>query len=409
MTNKNQIIKDILLTVMLIGTTIFAPLALAQESVPQGPRERFLAEPLAQEESQGRNLKTCSAGWRQFISAGVGYTDFVEYWKDFFRWPSHYADIQRVQNQLNKARYAVMGAFLRCDLERLESVTNAYYKLEAELFFLRKFVRTDDDTLTIVTETGARQKLKRELIDSMLLRKPNSGGKDELLFDAYFDEFEAKYAERAKGYANAEGDPVYDELIEKIKKLGDTFKSFGELGDELGGLAKDVGEAGDAIGEAVDSALTSPPSETLAKIGKGIASKFDVCATLDGFEYTKSGCASGALSALFEDQGDDPFEARAADPSPQPQSFTELNLRVRQREEQLEQNLDIEKLRARYELLYGTVNGEGLQQILGRADTLQEVIIGEDKNAGPTLPSTLELLDQVAICANNAHELQCSG
>lgn len=397
MKKRDHHIWRIVASLGIIFSLVLPIFAAAQNDDDEG----FLADPLTQIENEGRNLEACLSGWRDFISAGVGYTDFIEYWKDFTRWPAHYADIENVQTQLNKARYAVMSAFMRCEVDRIEGVTRAFYKLESELFFLRKFVETDGGTLKNLTEGGRKFAFRNELVNNFKLRTKNP--EDEVLFSAYFDEFTAKYKDRAKNYGEPGGDAIYDELGEKVKKLQKTLQSFKEFSDELESLNKET------VLAAKESAVSfaNAPGKALKNAAANIASRFDACAVTPNDEF----CLSNGLKRLITgESGDDNSEEADpfADISRAPRTFNEINVLVRKAEVVRANNIDINKMRERYEFLYGVVNGSGVKEVVDRADALIQTIGAEDvKRRTGKATGSIKVLKQAASCAAIAPKRQC--
>ncbi len=265
---------------VLLPALLLVPLAHAQDLQMATPF--FDAQPLANEQSKGTNFASCAAGWYTFLSAAIGYQDGTDYWRDFTLLSSHYSDVANVENQLNKARYAVMARFMRCDLKQLDSATNAYYKLEAELYFVRHYVTTEFGLAHVRIENSDERRIFHDEYMQYVKGIKNSGdaAKDEALFSGYFDQFVGKYEQRGKGYASFSADPVYQQLGDKVDELIEAFKSFGKLGNEIGGLGSDIGKdiasAANAAADAAKSAWNSPGAAVSA-LAQGIANRFQVC------------------------------------------------------------------------------------------------------------------------------------
>jgi len=356
----------------------------------------------ALEENKDRQLfASCLAGWRDFLSASTPQTDVSDYFRDFFLWPSHYADVAAIQNQLNKSRYAVMAAFFRCDLERLKVVTEAYYRLEAELYFVRHYVQTDGDNLHVLTENAAeRQKFQKEMIDYFIVRKESPDPeKDRALFSGYFDLFAAKYGAKARTYGSFGNDPAYSQLVEKFNDLLDTLKSFSEPYEQLKALGNEaIVEPAQAIGRAAAAAYDSPAG-ALIDLGKAIAQRFDACVETDDNRYCLSDIGSSADRA-----DEDPFSFLGA-----PRTFTQVMISVRKKSVQRTDDVSKADMLKRYELLYGQLGGGGTRATLDRLDTLN-AILGDGAPAKPgsaAIKGSLKPLQDIATCADNIVDKQC--
>lgn len=368
----------------------------------------FGSEPAAHETSEGRNIASCLKGWRQFVAAGVGFQDFSDYWRDFFLWPSHYADVANVQNQLNRARYAVMAAFLRCDLPRLTSVTEAYYRLEAELYFVRHFVDTDGGYLKVLTESpGSRDKFADEMVDYMILLKPaEDEARERAIYSGYFDLFSARYASRARTYASFGEDPVFEELGAKFDELIEAFKSFKDLGSEMKQLGNEaIVEPATAVGKAT-AAFFKAPAKSIVAATQAIAKRFDACASTPDNRY----CLQG--ESRTESNFSDPFDTKGGT---KPKTFDEVMFAVRQGEVQKTEDTDKAEMRARYEMLYGQVTGGGMKELISGMDDLLAVL-GEGREAVPPrggtggiegISGSLEPLAKIQECVQSVKNNVC--
>ena len=382
-------------TTKIIGLAIVIQTALMiaapQASLAQENLQIFGSEPSGHEQSEGRDLTACLQGWRQFIAAGIGYEDFSDYWRDFFLWPSHYADVAAVQDQLNKARYALMAAFLRCDLNRLKSVTDAYYRLEAELYFVRHYVDTDGGFLSVLTETpGKRKKFADEMLAYMILAKPAASQEEtRTLYGNYFDLFEAKYKERAKQYASFGDDPVYQQLGAKFDEFLATIRSFEKMGDEIVALTNEaIIEPAQAVGKAVVNAYNHP-LKSLGEAASAVAKRFDACAQTPDNRYCVTG--ESRTGSDYDDIFGGPFGTSGKI------TYDEARKAKSKRDAQLSEDLDRADMAARYELLYGQINGDGVHSIIEKMDSLLFTLE----------QGSLPKLDRIEQCASTVQGNVC--
>lgn len=419
--------KLFVLILAVLQMTLLAPAAArAQENI-----QFFGSEPLASEQDEGRNLLACLKGWRQFLSAFIGYEGFVDYWRDIFilswKWPMYFADINNTELQLNKSRYAVMSAFLRCDTDRLGSVTQAYYKLEAELYFLRHFIDVSGGFLNFKTDSrGNRDLFRDEMIKYFKLRKASENpDQDKALFIGYFNEFEGKYRERANQYSGYGDDPIYNDISSKFDGLMQTFKDFGNESAALAGDVKAASKEALAAGKRGLNALAHPIN-TLGDIAVNVYRRFQVCpatghpdecktigevakdALKEGIEGAKlfgklSLTLVGGVVATPVTIGVVTVEKVAdlisgsgikATPDEVQQILAEVK-------EVSESQAELADMTARYELLYGQVAGDGVIELTNRMDKLLEIL-------GPKDPlGSLKPLEKIAKCADFVQNAVC--
>lgn len=410
---------------VVILILVFLPLgAVAQE----GEVESFEAQVEEKADEAAEKLESCAAGWRAFLAAGVGYESFTDYVRDFFLLPSHYADVRAVENQLNKARYAVMSAFLRCDTSRLKSATNAYYRLEAELYFLRHFVDTDGGFLRILSESPEeRGKFVQEMTDFMILRKKSEDPEaDRAIFSGYFNLFEGRYKERAKSYAGYGDDPIYSDLAAKFGELIETLKSFGELTDELGSLGEEA--IVDPLRAAADATVAAfqQPNKALLGILEAARSKIGACIETDDNRFCTTGdsrndsehdpdlFSNDVLPDIASPQFWDRID-QARQKAGGGLTYEQVNQAITAAQEKKFEDVSEVEMRTRYEVLYGYVSGDGVSKVIETMDelifTLEEGRLA-DPNA-PTafgkknIPGSLEPIGNFGKCVAQVRERVC--
>lgn len=180
------------------------------------------------EASESTSIIDCMKGWRQFLSSIIGYESITEYGADIIR-PNlcHKTDIEMVERQIRKARTQVKTTFMRCDLKNLDRFTKAYYKLEAELYFLRNAFSENikADVISRIENEDDIENLISKMKDFFVLEK---GFLTEELLRQYVYEFAAKYRQRLNDYQNCRND-FYEELGAKWDELMQNFKDFGKV------------------------------------------------------------------------------------------------------------------------------------------------------------------------------------
>lgn len=216
-----------------------------------GVQNALAADPNAV--AQLGNELICKGGtrdWIAFLSAVISYDDFVEYWRDIIGMPpafvnSRYSanyclflDVDNLLNQVKKAREQVRKAFYACD-PNADSFKKTYYKREAELFFLRKYINVSSGTIIPVNE----QKVYDQLSAYYVLDK-GAFTKDEI--KQLFDQFKSKYAARMQSYIECK-DPGWEDLMLKIRELRDNVK---------GGFG--IKEAAETIKNSFNKVINTP-------------------------------------------------------------------------------------------------------------------------------------------------------
>lgn len=379
-----QLIKKIFAAIILFGMLTASGIVYADEKVENF--KVYGVEPMTGQPSTGKTLLDCFSKWRDFLSALIGYESFTDYWRDFFLWPSHFADVMNVQMQLNKSRYAVMAAFMRCDLNNLKAVTNSYYRLEAELYYVRHVVDS---------ESGfPRENFASEMIDYLMLLKPRG---DELqeraLYEGYFDLFESKYRERVKTYSSFDEDPLFQQLGKKWDDFMNIGKDFKNLGAEMKHLGEEIIGSDEKHGGKKPPAGNSQESPTgvFGKIIKAVGSKFDACVTTKDNRY----CAFGEsrVDAPENKFGDTPGVTNSS----RGQTFGEAMVGLEKQEQKKTEDVDEAQMRSRYEVLYGQVNGDGVKALMGKIDELIS-ILGQESS---------EPLNMLKECANEVTDRTC--
>jgi hypothetical protein len=164
------------------------------------------------------NQAICRGGrdWGAFISALIDFDDFSEYWKDILeRYSSnicHYNDIDALLKKITSVREQIRKAFYVCgDTSKMKQT---YYELEAELFYLRKYINTDYSGFTVVSD----QKVINDLKSYFVMDKGYFS--DEQIL-ALFNNFKAKYASKIKVYQECK-DPTWQNLVDKWNEFKDS-------------------------------------------------------------------------------------------------------------------------------------------------------------------------------------------
>lgn len=416
--SAKKILAAVMLAILLAG---IAPASAAPAKAQENLQWYEMAPPGTQS-SRGRNLLSCLKGWMDFLVAGIGYANWFDYIRDFILPPLQQVDVLAVFNQTNRARYGVMSSFMRCDLTRLNSAVDAYYKAEAELYYLRHFAVVSGDRVRKLTDTPAQKdKMVQDMSDRVYPSQQTEEGRQgiETKMRAYFNEFETKYADRPRTYGDAGSDSIISQLADKWDEFVRTIKGLNSLGSEIAAAGRDVGRAGLEIGRAAVRAKedwSKSPKKFIVDGLKAIGNKFEGCVETPGGracaaaggKVSNEGAFSGSEVEKLINMGK--FIGNAI--KSEPNSFAAIAEIAQYAAYKKTEDLDKAQMLARYELLYGHIAGGGTKQMVYKLDNLKTLLEngGKDKldELGLTnLPGSIPALNKLYTCANEVLNRTC--
>lgn len=160
--------------------------------------------------------------WSTFLSSVISYDDFTEYWKDVIvRYNSNiclYNDISLLLKRIEQARAQIRKAFYDCSPTATKLKEN-YYELEAELYFLRKYIQVGNDQIIFARDEDVRNSLKDYFVF-------NKGFFTAEKVDQLYTKFKAKYQGRQSIYAQCKS-PTWENLIAKWNDVTERIKNSG--------------------------------------------------------------------------------------------------------------------------------------------------------------------------------------
>lgn len=303
---------------------------------------------------------SCERDWSTFISATISYDGFVEYWKDiFYRYNKnicYYMDIDNVLQKLEKAREQLRNAFLTCASDRTLPLTKTYYKLEAELYFLRNFVNLGDNKLVKIADEKVYQGFK----DNFYINKSYFTEKEVL---DLFKEFKAKYGDRiTKTYAQCQ-DPGIKMIKDKWNSLVANFKN--------------MGGSGTTIKDHWDKSLNAPVQRT----GQFLGGVLDV--RLNGLPIQKG------VTQIYN-------EIKKQMPSSTEPTLIELQNKTVVESETYAKKTDKATLMAEYEALYK--NG---------GDNMSKDFENKIKELNKIIKNTYKPIENMTDCTKKVKDRQC--
>ena len=291
--------------------------------------------------------------YSNFASSIISYDGFVEYWKDIIeRYNSNicvYNDIESLLNRINKTRTLIRKAFYTCDASA-SKLAHTYDELEAELFFLRKYVTFSSNGQTwFKTDDEIKNAFMAYVVDNKKIFTSRE------LAEPLFQRILAKYKSRQDAYTNCK-DPTWTNLIDKWNEFVDTAGGLGEVkksGATLDAAAADLNKP-IAFGSLFEFKINGlPPEESLNEILK---------------ELKKN--------------------------TPQGVTFEEAKLAADQEKNRYQGALERLTYLNQYKVQYQNVSGELLKEIINRLGQLQDIIMDTFPFIGQAKQCTKGLLDK---------------
>lgn len=291
-----------------------------------------------------------------FISATIGYDGFVEYWKDIiFRYNSNmcqYLDIDSLLNRLDKVRKKLREAFYFCG--NTAKLKTRYYELEAELFYVRKFIDTDNGQFIVINENQLFIDFKEEFSDIF---------SDEDLLKLW-NRLNSKYKTKIDTYKNCDN-PTWENLVLK-------WKEFTESG---GGISTALKQAGSSIEKSWDRMENVDMNLGRKFVGGFVDASVNGLPLLEGLEQIGE-----ELAKNF------------------PDGYTFEQLQVAQ--DVAKRDYDLAALRAgyltQYKTLYGETSSKFTEKIVGRLQSLNNII-----------KATFPFENQTIACVRRIVNKQC--
>ncbi|KKU80491.1 MAG: hypothetical protein UY05_C0006G0025 [Candidatus Peregrinibacteria bacterium GW2011_GWA2_47_7] len=328
------------------------------------------------EDEKQRSLQRCVQGFQAFMSATVGFTDSIRTWDEIFELNSCYrADLDGIGNQLAKARRQIRAAYLRCEIDTVDRLIANYYKIDAELWFLRNAVDTQfgniiENFLSDEKAFALQRQMQKEYSDVI---------EDSLLQD-YFTEFRAKYRDRFEKYEQCPTFQTLAELKEKWDGIVEALQPLTNLGKEDEGARRERNrrENRTILGQKT-------PAQAGPRDGPIVS--FDESLDLN----LKIARLKVEPERNFED-----LAQQFKDDTGSPLRQDQVQLEVRMETTRVSEELSMNETWTRYRVLYGDIADSGTSALVQSIDELIH-----------TIPATVPSMLEVKKCSKRLHERQC--
>lgn len=294
-----------------------------------------------------------------FLSAVISYDGFVEYWNDILvRYNANmclFLDIDNLLNRIEKAREQIRKAFYVCDANA-PKLARTYHELEAELFFLRKYVDVANGNILFTSD----KKVRTDFIDYYVNDKSFfTTGEADILFTKILN----KYKARQETYLTCK-DPTWGNIIQK----------WNEFKENLGGFAA-VKEAAETITKKWDSIVNTPFKRAGGMFGGLLDAKINDLDPATGWGEISKELSRNTPSGFTFDK----FQAATSTDAAR-----------------YSQDLTRTEYLAQYQQLYQEGTSKIVKEIIDRVNNLQFIIQG-----------TYEFIDQTAECAKSTIQKVC--
>jgi hypothetical protein len=345
--------------------------------------------------------------WNQFMDP----RDFGEYWNDLiYRYAEnfcHYEDIYSLLKRSDKAAEQVRKAFYSCT--STDKVVKSYYRIEAEIYFLRHYIDYGDKTAEDGTKTPT------------YFIKPNDSDwqdfNDNLFnsraeIDALYTEYYSKYNGRMDTYNKCK-DPGIENLIVRFNDdmdfLSKTVKSAaksvsqkaGRLKDTASGLVNAV-KSGDYFKGLLQAGINGMPCPILSAALAKAANDSSAAAK------TAVDTAHNKLIAAQKDPKKECAMAiqdikaaiNANLPNWQGVNFYDLQNAAENVAKQVKDIRDDTDVMAKYEFLYYESSDNIVGEFVGRMKSLNNIIGGSENSP--------KYLNQTINCVRGIEKSQCT-
>lgn len=166
---------------------------------------------------EGKSCDTLQE-WRLFLKPFMGWSNFDDYWGDFRRNYCQYLEIEDVREELLASRALMRDAIYKCDFNTVQSEKKNYYKLEAELWYLRNFISTKEEANVPKNEAIVKSEMKSYFVNELKIL-----GEDQT--NEYFAEFQEKYATSFEKYKDCKDDIAWQDVKNKAIEVWETIKT----------------------------------------------------------------------------------------------------------------------------------------------------------------------------------------
>lgn len=325
------------------------------------------------------NLDIISCGNTYFKDLGVFletivgfhgfFGNFSDYVLDIFeRNTCHAYDILMLDKQLDKIKRDIQQAYLKCKPDKIPDLKTAYFKTDAEIYYVRHIVDSSIDWVSTLSLglVSSKEKSKEQIDQAGVFKDPYGdmvskytsvvGGKEE--FDKLYKNLQIKYSERKYNYVQCKSGGGWQEVQDKWKEFINNWGGAKEAGEEFKkdvvGGAQEIKESFPFLNFSKNPAVKAPPYT----FGTFLQNTFDV--SINGVTPKKA----------FQDIMSDASKSFV---TYSPNISTVYNT-VGNEDIRYKLDIDRAKLEAKYKTLYLQTTDSAIAEFLGSLDALKKTI-----------------------------------
>lgn len=294
-----------------------------------------------------------------FLSSVISYDGFEEYWKDILvRYNANmclYLDIDNLLNRIEKTRTQIRNAFYVCS-SNAPKLAKTYHELEAELYFLRKYVEVGNGNILIKPVKGLTNDFTSYFVD-------DKGFFSREEADKLLEKFISKYEARQEAYLNCK-DPTWGNLIAK----------WNEFKENVGGFTA-IKDAAESISKRWDNAVNTPFKRTGGLLG---------------------GLLDAKVNGLDPETAWSDIAGELQKNSPSGFTFDKFQAATNVNSVRYDEELTRTEYVAQYQQLYQEGTANIVKEIIDRVNSLQTII-----------RETYPFIDQTAQCTKGIIDKTC--
>jgi hypothetical protein len=380
---------------ILIVLAVFSPAASVQTAS---------AQISSGDQSGTGGAVSCRNGGRDygnFLSALISYDGFVEYWKDILvRYNANmclYTDIDSLLMRIDKTRQQIRNAFYICS-STAATLKVTYYQLEAELYFLRKYVNPSNGQIIFASTAD----LTNNFLDYVVTQQGWFSTTDaQTLLNTLFSKYQAKQST----YTNC-ADPTWGNIIQKWNEFKASAGGLGAIQQSMDSIQASAHElattpwtrTGGFLGGLVDAKINGlTPAEGWADISKAIT------ANLPSVPKINNAAANSAVQ-----QG---FSGATSQQATSGFSFDQFNNAVANDQQVFSDETDRANFLANYQATYQSGTANYTDAIMAKLKYLDDPA-GHKNPDGTTsygsIGDTFQYIDQTAQCVKGIVDKLCS-
>ncbi len=308
------------------------------------------------------------SNWDDFLGATISVDGFENYWKEALGLYNkcQLNDIDALQSQIDNLQKQIRTSFYSCNNSRIEELRPQYFKLNAELYYVRNFIETSDGNFVKANES--------KLLENMISEFAKTTRQiDEGTLRKYFEEFKKKYADREKSYASCKNNK-WAEVSKKWKELENNLKALESSANQISKKSNSTAANSNQSANTAKNAPKNKGGSFLSKVLSATINKQDPSKSLD------------KIATDFQQQN----------PSIGTPNLDQLTSNFSSSQKSYATSLSKQQMLDRYQVLYKQSGDDAFTDLTKKMNVMNEVI----KQSLPTL-------SKLGTCSKQIGARQC--